>query len=287
MAASHVGEKIVAAGLTLLVAGGVTVGAATMTRDRGERAKEVVAAPAAPVVAPQEQEPAGQEQVVLADDAIEKGSKGDRAASVTQAGEEAATEDPVAVPTDTPTSEPTTPPSGEPTTDPSPPDEPSAPPVGPAPGWSFTFTSSNPSIEDCACDPTPQLVSSSLTGEPGADITFAQTVEGAVADAEGDPTWPFHLELSGSAGPSDGTLEAAFTLYSIAGQYLYDGTAVLAEAVEGEDGSVTYRFYGTYQLTGGADPVTGIPQRGFLTASLGVWPDGTIYLGSIALAEAA
>jgi RNA polymerase sigma-70 factor (ECF subfamily) len=283
-AASGVGEKIIAAGLTLLVAGGVTVGAATIAGDRAARDKPeaVAAAPVAvPTSDPTPSEPA------QADDAEGQQQKGAHHGGPTKdnAGEVAVPPVPDE-PVPTPSAEPSASPSTEPTPDPTPSQEPT-PVVPPAPAWSFTFTSSNESVETCDCDPAPRLVSSSLEGEVGGEVTFAQTVEGAAVDVVGDPTWPFVLQLSGAAGPSGGRIDYGFTLSSAGGLYSYEGGAVLAEAgANSEDGSHFYRFYGTYQLVPGPDPVAGIPQRGFLRATLAIWPDGTIYLGSVALSEA-
>jgi len=285
VAASGVGEKIIAAGLTLVVAGGVTVGAATIARDRADRNEPaaVVAAPVSvPTSDPTPSEPA------RSDEAVEKEAKGERHEDPKggRADEEVVLAPVVEDPSATPSVDPSASPSSEPTTEPSPTEEPS-PTIPPAPAWSFTFTSSNESIESCDCDPTPQLLSSSFEGDVGDDITFAQTVEGAMLDVVGDPTWPFHLELSGEAGSGGGHLVYAFTLTSLGGRYSYEGDASLSEAgSSSEEGSVFYRYYGAYRLGDDQQPVAGIPIRGTVRARIAVWPDGTIYLGSFALSEA-
>ncbi len=282
-AASGVGDRIIAAGLTLLVAGSVTVGAATIARHRTDRDKpETVAA--APVPGPTgDPTPSAPAR---ADDGPGRQKGAHHAGSSEGRDGEVAVPPAVEEPVSTPSVEASASPPSEPTQDPTPPVEPPPPVVAPA--WSFTFTSSNESVESCVCDPAPHLVSSSLEGEVGGDVTFAQSIEGVVTDAAGDPTWPFSLTLSGAAGPSGGRIEYGFTLTSVAGEYAYEGGAVLAEAgADSRDGSRFYRFYGTYESVPGPDALAGIPQRGFLRATLSIWPDGTIFLGSVDLSEAA
>ena len=169
---------------------------------------------------------------------------------------------------------------------PSPSPSPTPPPIPPAPAWTFSFGVGWRSVESCDCDPTPRLISSSVEGTLEDGLAFSQVIEGGVYDADGDPTWPFHLELEGSVDPSGGGLEHRFVLWSLAGPYSYAGEASLDGAAVGEDGAVTYTFVGSYALEEGQEPVAGVPQRGTLTVSLSVWPDGTLFAGSFALAEA-
>ena len=60
---------------------------------------------------------------------------------------------------------------------------------------------------------------------------------------------------------------------------------MLAEATASDNGAIEYRFEGTFDLTHPKDPVAGLPSRGFVSATIRVWPDGTIYGGSIALED--
>jgi RNA polymerase sigma-70 factor, ECF subfamily len=278
-AATNVGERLVAAAaVTAIVAGGVTVGAAITHRHGDQQVRDSAPAvvrtvePQAPAVVPVPHRDHHQPKV--------KGTSGTRQdLAVPIAAAPTPTVDP------TPTTDPSASPSTEPSAEPTPP-ETTPPPVPPAPAWGFTFTSSNESVETCSCDATPELVSSSLNGEVGDDVTFAQTVRGAALDGQGDPAWPFYLDLSGSAGSSGGQIHYGFQLTSLAGIYSYEGSAVLADVVANDDGSYLYRFVGTYQVGPDPRPVAGIPERGFMAASIGVWPDGTIYLGSFALTEA-
>jgi hypothetical protein len=174
-----------------------------------------------------------------------------------------------------------------PAVEPEPSPSPTAPPIPPAPTWTFSFGVGWRSVEACGCDPTPRLVSSSVEGTIQDGFTFSQVVEGAIYDADAGPTWPFHLELAGDAGPAGGHLEHRFVLWSLAGAYSYAGEASLDSVAVGGDGAVTYRFVGSYALEEGQEPVAGVPQRGVITATLSVWPDGTLFAGSVALAEAA
>jgi hypothetical protein len=48
---------------------------------------------------------------------------------------------------------------------------------------------------------------------------------------------------------------------------------------------MTYSFVGGYQLRPDQEAL-GVPVQGRFSARVGVWPDGTIYLGSFTLLEA-
>jgi hypothetical protein len=49
---------------------------------------------------------------------------------------------------------------------------------------------------------------------------------------------------------------------------------------------VVYRFEGTYGLTSGDETTPGLPIRGFVSMTIAVWTDGTIYAGSLSLSDA-
>ena len=276
--ASGIGERIVAAGVTLLVAGGVTVGAVTVKRNRAEpvaeRAEPAVVQTVQP--SPAVLVPAGPSPTV---DRVERtrdrATQGEPVA-VRPGAEDEVVEEPIA--SEGPATDPT--PTGSPS-----PEPPPAPVILPAPAWSFSFTTSGASVESCGCDPAPELVSSSVEGTVGGDLSFAQVVRGAAYDSAGDPTWPFYLSWAGAVGPAGGHLGSEFMLSSVAGMYWYEGAAVVAAVTTNEDGSTTYRFRGTYELRPDQDPVAGIPVSGALSASVGVWADGTLFVGSFALHE--
>lgn len=274
-------ERLTATAVTVLVVGsvgGVGVGAAVV-KGRSERAAskastaEAVspAPPAVLLVAPEPEPRRGADpgRGARRHQRHEEGERGGRegVAPAAETSEEPSTG---------------TAPGAEPGPSPSP----TPAPIPPAPAWTFSFGAGWPSVENCGCDPTPRLVSASTGGTIQDGFTFSQVVEGAVRDAQGDPAWSFHLEFSGRATGVEGSLEHRFALWSLAGPYSYAGEASLVGAAVGEDGAVTYTFVGSYALDEGQEPVAGVPQRGTLTVSLSVWPDGTLFGGSFTLTEA-
>jgi hypothetical protein len=115
-------------------------------------------------------------------------------------------------------------------------------------------------------------------------FAFSTVITGGAIDAVGDPSWPFHLIQNGAVQADGGELLLRFGLTSVVG-HLYGGEADLVDTIEHEDGSTTYRFEGSYALITPEVPLAGLPWRGTLTATLGVWADGTIFTGSLALQE--
>ncbi len=140
-------------------------------------------------------------------------------------------------------------------------------------------------METCACDATTRSTGLFVDRLPDG-ITFSQQVSGAALDSAGDPTWPFYLVQQGTLAPG-GSLSYHFGLDSGAGHFLYQGVAALGETVANEDGSTTYHFEGTFDLLSPSAPAAGLPYRGYVSATVGVWSDGTIYTGSFSLTEAA
>jgi len=277
-AGSGIGERVVAAGVTLLVAGSVTVGAATIARNGGERADRVEA-PVAVVAEPaptveQAEEVAPRQQVVVRED------RGERVKPVVvEPSPVVPSPEPTEAPAPSPTEPPVTTPTPEPTPEPSP--EPTLPP---APAWSYEFVSSTESVETCECDEGSRATSQVERLEDGG-FRFSQVVKGGARDSAGDLTWPFSLQQWGEVGPTGSLLEYRFSLKSAGGAHLYGGLATLAETAENEDGSTTYRFEGTFNLMNPQSPVAGLPGRGFVSATLRVWADGTIYGGSLTLSD--
>jgi hypothetical protein len=281
-----VGERIVAAGMTLLVAGGMTVGAATLVnkKDADQGRDDRVAAAAAPEVvpnAPEAQPPARETVVPERPDRNVDRAREDRP-------EQAVDEEELPPVVDEPVTEPPTDPGGVPIPpvdgeepDPGPTD---GPPTGPppAPAWSFTFQSSMESVETCAC-PESRVTTAPVSAEDGV-FAFSTVITGGAVDAVGDPTWPFHLIQNGAVQADGGELLLRFGLTSVVG-HLYEGTADLVDTIEHEGGSTTYRFEGSYALITPDVPLAGLPWRGTVTATIGVWADGTIFTGSLALQE--
>ncbi len=120
----------------------------------------------------------------------------------------------------------------------------------------------------------------------GDGFAFDLAIRGGARDAAGDLTWPFALQQWGQVNGSGGGLDFRFTLDSKGGQFLYGGSATLAERSELPDGAVMYRFEGTFGRMNGAQPEPGLPLRGSVSATLSVWRDGTIFAGSFALLDA-
>ncbi|MGH9026400.1 MAG: hypothetical protein ACRDWD_09855, partial [Acidimicrobiia bacterium] len=161
-----------------------------------------------------------------------------------------------------------------------------SPTLTPPPAWSYDFLSSTESVEACACDGT-STMSSQVKQLAEGGFTFSQVIRGAARDSAGDLTWPISLQQWGEIGPDGGVLEYRFRLSSIQGPHLYWGRAVLAETITHENGSTVYRFEGTFGPSNPSMvPATGLPHRGFVSATVGVWQEGTIYVGSVSLQDA-
>ena len=276
-AATGVAERVVAAGMTILLAGGVTVGAAKIVRSNHQAdprdAGAAVAVVALPTTAP----------------AVNKHDvahlrEHDADARRIQPGKIAAEPPIVAASGEDPqpaTEQPPTDPSPGPDPSPSPSPEPTPPP---APAFSFEATSSTTSVETCDCPGDGKLAVSQVNASDDG-ISFSQTIRGGVLDAAGDPTWPFSLLQWGEVGGGQGHIEFRLTLSSAGGDYLYAGNGTLAEATQTDAGGSIYRFEGTFQLLNGSQAVAGVPVRGFASATLGVWVDGSVYSGSLALED--
>ncbi len=275
-AASSMSERVVAAGMTLLLAGGVTVGAATIVKHRADRQPVERAAAASPA-ASASPTPAAVVPVVPVAERDPRPEAGR-----TKGGPDQEDPLPVVPPVDDTGAVPSPEPAPSPTPDPS--VEPSPEPiVPPAPAWSFDLVSSVESVESCEC-PAPTLTSSRIEQSDGG-FSFSQVVTGGARDSNGDPTWPFYLIQNGQVGPEGGSLEYRFNLSSAGGEFLYGGAAALAETTAAEDGSVLYRFEGTFDLLSPTSPFAGLPWRGAVSVTIGVWADGTIYTGAYTLTD--
>jgi RNA polymerase sigma-70 factor (ECF subfamily) len=291
VAASSVGERLVAAGMTLLVAGGVTVGAATLVKkdaNEGRNGQRAVAAPVVPEAeAPVVPETATPEETIVPERPNRDADRGrDRNEQAVE--EEAPVEEPVVDPTTDPGGVPIPPVDGEsPSPDPTdgPPTE---PPPPSAPAWTYNLTSSTESVEACdGCAEGSTLVFSNLA-RTEESLSFSQGIRGPASDSVGDPTWPFSLQQWGVVGPEGGQLDLRLRVLSIAGPHSYMGNAVLVETIDNEDGSTLYRFEGSFRLSNPELPATGLPGvQGFFSATVSVWQDGTVYAGSLTLSEPA
>jgi len=274
-AVTSVGERVVATGMAVLIAGSVTVGATQLAKhdDPKKDAKVVAAAPSvapepvvtAPVVAPREERP-------------KRELPAEEPAPVDQETTTPPSEEPL--PTETPPPSPTETPSTTPSQEPTP------PPPPPAPAWTYGFVSSTDSVESCGCDATSISAASRIQPVEGGGFTFAKQIRGAALDASGDAAWAYSISQWGDVSGPDGRIGYRFRLTSAVGTFLYYGSGTLAEVVASDDGSTTYRFEGTFELLTPQVAAPGLPTRGFASATLGVWQDGTIYTGSFALEDA-
>ena len=282
-AAVGVGERVVAAGMAVLLAGGVTVGAVTVAKHAGsdkERAAAVspAAAAADPVTTPPVVAEKPREHQARRDESKDH-PKPDRPSQ----------DGTTPIPEGTDTGEvPAPEPDPAPEEPPVPPVDPSLPPpLPPAPAWSYDFVTSTESVETCACDGSSTASSSRIERLEEGGFSFSQVVRGGVRDSGGDVTWPFSLQQWGRVGgESDGRIEYRFRLSSGAGTFLYYGSGVLAVVTDHEDGSATYRFEGTFDLLVPQSVAPGLPYRGFASVTIGVWQDQTIYTGSFTLQDA-
>jgi hypothetical protein len=281
-AAASMTERVVAAGMTILVAGGVTMGAATIVKSRGDREQgnrvaPVVASPAAPQTEASE---------VLAPVVAPSPEEQPR---VKPSQEEPVEEEPASVvdpPVDDPAASPS--PDASPSADPSPTDEPSPSPSPegppPAPAWTYALTASTESVDSCECEET-RLASSHVSRDQEGNVAFSAVVTGGALDAVGDPTWPYYVLQEATITPEGGHLQLRFGLTSAAGRFLYGGEAALVESVELEDGSRIFTFEGTYDLLNPQLAAAGLPQTGIFTATVGIWTNGKLYTGSLVLTD--
>jgi RNA polymerase sigma factor (sigma-70 family) len=292
-AVTGVSERLVAAGMTLLLAGGVTVGAAKIATNRGgnESINRAVA-----------------EVVETSDGSTTPPEAGNQPADDPFFGETPPdpqdlvdAEPPVLVePLPSPTVEPSPSPAVEPVIDPAP--EPSPTPVPsptpepsptpdpsptppPAPAWGMTFSSNLSTDEVCECMGS-RLVRSKVVGTLGGNVSFNQLAWGAVSDAEGDAAWSVAVEYRAQVFGEVGTADLRFTLLTEDGPIHYRGTAVLSDRIITDEGDVTYRFRGDYLVWDEVPAGTVAPRSGVLNGAVAFWRDGAPYLTSFAFIEA-
>lgn len=280
-AATGMAERLVAAGMTILVAGGVTVGAARLVGDRGgaDRVEEVAAAVVpsetvedAPVVVEAPGSPA--------QDAGPSGREGPRVLP----GEIEPTpgEEPSPTPSEEPApgQEPSPSEGPSPSQGPSPTQEP--PVIPPAPGWSGSVAIAWSTDEQCGCGGGVSGGSQSTSGEVGdrTTLTVRQGFAGAATDAEGDAAWAMTGEYLANLNEGNGSLELVVRLADASGSHSYTGQ-IGSAVVNGTPGSgqpIVYTFTGSYSLAYGAVEDSPIPTQGALYVQLAVWADGsTVY----------
>ena len=272
-ASASLSERVVAAGMTLLVAGGVTVGAAKIVQDRSGPEPAQVAQAAAVVAEASGGEAAPVEEVVQP--AEDPRSERD-VVEVAPVVEPSPSPDPELVVDPSPVPSPTE----APPPDPSPTEEPPPPPP-PAPPWSASFGSSVP-IGAAQLD----LISSHVAGSAGGTVVFSQTVAGPLSDEEGNTVGRLYIEYFGAAEGPDGSVTFWIFLDTEAGRYRYEASGSLTAIVLGEVGDSSYLFSGAYRLvewpvTGDGSPATEqVPQDGTVGLTLRFWADGTSIYGA-------
>ena len=267
VASSGVGERVVAAGMTLLLAGGVTVGAAKIVRGGKEDGARAV--PEAVVSTPDPSRVRATSPPVE-DPAFERGRTGD-------AGEIRAEPPVVVEPEPSPVVEPSpaVEPSPSPVVSPSP-EPPTVTPPPPAPEWTMRFAS------DLLGEPSSLSLASSKS--PGKALRFSQTVTGSL-DGPKDTVTDIYLEYWGSG--KAGNAEVWLFLDTPAGRYEYRAIASLASVTPAQDGSVVYVFTGWYeQTTAPAVAEASMPHDGSITLELAFWADGeSLYRTGMELVE--
>jgi RNA polymerase sigma factor (sigma-70 family) len=239
-------ERLVAAGMTLLLAGGVTVGAVEVVTDRTDQpADQVSVAAPAPAVTKHPVESPRRDAPAVFDDRLSG-----------LAGIE--DEPPIGrVPSPSPTVEPSAEQVVDPEPDPSATPEPSPTPEPPppAPAWDMT-------------------VSSDVVTEATCDCGAAQLI-----------AWFAAIEVRASEQEGLGSMDVRFTLGTEAGTFRYTGLAFLSEWTARDDGSVSYRFAGSYQAKGEVPADAVVPRQGELVATIDLWSDGTPYKAAFALSD--
>jgi hypothetical protein len=279
---SGVGERVVAAGMTLLLAGGVTVGAAKIVKDRNRNEAPAQAVASAAVETPDTPKVrvAGSH---VAHPAFDAGGTGD--ASEIRAEPPIVEEpkpSPVAEPSPSVGPSPSVEPSPSPEVSPSP--EPTVTPPPIAPEWTMSFAS------DLLGETSSlKLASTKVQGKAGKAVRFSQTVTGSL-DGPGDASTRVYIEYWGwGSGEGKGGNAKFFALFldTPAGRYEYQATASLASVTQAQDGSAVYGFTGSYALT--SAPVAAeasMPHDGLITLDLSFWAGGTsLYRTEMGLVE--
>jgi RNA polymerase sigma factor (sigma-70 family) len=281
------GERVVAASMTLLVAGGVTVGAATIVKDRNEgdrvvrtEAPAAVTTPALDPVEVTEREPRPR-----FDDVAPKEPQGPpEVLEETVVVEPSPTvEPPVAA--ESPTPEPTESPSPEPT------EEPSPEPLPPAPPWTIGVQTWGSWSLSCDCSRSFNLMSSEVEGETSGQVYFVQEVIGEAVGSDGVPAWQLSAVYSGYAEGSQGRFSLFLDVETADGEFRYEAWGVLEDTEPTGVGGLQHTYKGGYRLVSfrPADGLTevpaALPSAGALTAETTWWADGTSLVGVVLVLE--
>jgi RNA polymerase sigma factor (sigma-70 family) len=269
-------ERLVAAGMTLLLAGGVTVGAAKVLTDRTEEPAERASLNTPAPVTKHRAESRRQDAPAMFDERLYRDSE--------------IAEPPIGiVPSPSPTVEPSAEPVVDPEQDPSlttePTQAPTPEPPPPAPEWSMTVSSNLISEATCDCGAA-QLIRTNDDGTPGDDVSWYQKAWSPVLDGEGNVAWLVAIEHRAWVQEGLGRMDVRFTLRTGDGIFGYTGRAILSETIRNDEGGYSYRFVGSFRSKTSIPEEAVVPRQGQLTAEVALWTDGTPYLGSFSLVEA-
>ncbi|MCI0636161.1 MAG: sigma-70 family RNA polymerase sigma factor [Actinobacteria bacterium] len=272
-AASGVAERLVAAGVTLLLAGGVTVGAAKIVTGRaGEPADRATVISPAPVVTKFREEPPKEGASPVFDDA----RLGD---------DEPKAEPPIVVepsvvePSPSPVADPSPEPEPSPSPEAEPPPEETPPPPPPAPAWSLSL---DPSIALGSFDF--DRISSRVIGNPQKTFWFSETVEGSPT-SEDALVQRVYLEYRGSVRNAEGSIDLLMFVDTALGRYRYDASGQLESVSATDNGGTTYVYTAGYTRTDGPIADEPVPTQGTARLAISFWPDDTLYNVGLSLLE--
>jgi RNA polymerase sigma-70 factor, ECF subfamily len=285
-AGSGIGERVVAAGVTLLVAGSVTVGAATISRNRGERV-ERAEAPVAVVAEPAPTVEPAAEVAHRRDENVVRQGQGERVKPVVDEPT------PTVAPTPTPTVSPSVSPTPTPTPIPSPTPTPvlTEPPIPPAPPWSIGIQTWGAWSLSCDCARSFRLVSSEVKGQTGQQVFFVQEAAGEAVDAEGVPAWQLSAVYSGYAEGSQGRFSLFLDVETPEGEFRYEAWGVLEDVQPTASAGLEHTYDGRYRLVsfrpadGLSEAPEVLPSTGVLTAQVTWWADETSLTGVVLVLE--
>jgi RNA polymerase sigma factor (sigma-70 family) len=271
-------ERLVAAGMTLLLAGGVTVGAVKVVNRSSDETADRVGADA--IAASDTLIPATRADDREDQPIIDGNPEHQRPIQ----GELPVVIDPSPSPAPDPSPSPDVGPVVEAGSEPGPSSD-AEPRPPPPPAWDMEFASDVSSDETCGCS-TPQLLRTRDSGTPGKDVSWYQYAWGPVLDADGDVAWSVRIKHWATVQADVGTMDIEFTIRADEGAFLYRGIADLSEATPNDGGGYRYSFVGSFNTTTSIPEGARVPRQGDLTAEVALWTDGTPYLGSFALIEA-
>ncbi len=180
---------------------------------------------------------------------------------------------------------------GLPSATPSPPGTPSPtepPQPPPAPAWSLAFDSSVP-----LGTWQPVLVSSTVVGKAGHNVSFSETVAGPTVSAGGEATGRLYVEYFGSTEGHSGNVTLWIILDTDQGRFRYQASGSLTDLVDTDEGGVGYTFAGGYfpvewPVAGDGTAVADehVPHSGTFQLDLRFWSDGTsLYQAGLAFRE--